>query len=118
MTDRIKPTLLPCPFCGGDDIRIDAHPHVGRYEHEGETVYSMCCYACGAGFPNRYKRQLLVDAWDRRAATAEIERLRAALVIFRSLVREGGVPRYTVTSGAALNAVIEEVVDPILREAT
>lgn len=68
--------LLPCPFCGGSDIRIDAHPHVGRYEHENETVYSMCCYACGATFPNRYKRQALQDAWNRRAAADEIDKLR------------------------------------------
>jgi len=44
-----------------------------------------------------------------------IERLREALSMLRSLVKEGGVPRYTVTPGAALNSVIEEVVDPALR---
>ena len=42
------------------------------------------------------------------------KRLREALTLFRSLVKEGGVPRYTVTPGAALNSVIEEVVDPAL----
>jgi hypothetical protein len=31
-------------------------------------VYSMCCYECGATFPNRYRRELLVDAWNRRTA--------------------------------------------------
>lgn len=41
-------------------------------------------------------------------------KLREALATLRGLVNEGGVPRYTVTPGAALNAVIEEVVDPIL----
>jgi hypothetical protein len=40
-----------------------------------------------------------------------------ALTLLRSLVNEGGVPRYTVTPGAALNSVIEEVVDPAIAKA-
>lgn len=57
--------------------------------------------------------------WQDRATSAERRagELEAALKAFRSLVREGGVPRYTVTPGAALNSVIEEVVDPALRRA-
>ncbi len=43
-----------------------------------------------------------------------IEELRDALKTIRSLVKEGGSPRYSVTPGAALNATIEEVVDPAL----
>lgn len=46
----------------------------------------------------------------------EIERLREALRKLRGLVVEGGVPRYKITPGAALNNLIEEVVDPILKE--
>ena len=30
-----------------------------------------------------------------------------ALTVFRSLVKEGGVPRYTITPGAALNEFVE-----------
>lgn len=40
-----------------------------------------------------------------------------ALKAMRSLVKEGGVPRYSVTPGAALNSVIEEIVDPALAKA-
>jgi Lar family restriction alleviation protein len=59
----------PCPFCGGTDIRHDRHPGYGRgLYHQGEDVYSMCCYQCGATFPNRYKLELLRDAWNRRVA--------------------------------------------------
>lgn len=65
MTD--KETLKPCPFCGGSDIRITRHPKEGTGLHWNEDVYSMCCYDCGATFPNRYKRELLVEAWNRRA---------------------------------------------------
>jgi hypothetical protein len=42
-------------------------------------------------------------------------RLLEALTLFRGLVDEGCVPRYTITPGAALNSLIEEVVDPALR---
>lgn len=59
--------LKPCPFCDGIDIRITRHPGAGRGEHHGEDVYSMCCYDCGATFPNRYRRDLLVESWNRRA---------------------------------------------------
>lgn len=66
--------LKPCPFCGGTDIRIDRHAGAGNgIYRRGEDVYSMCCYQCGATFPNRYKRELLVDAWNRRAATRPTE---------------------------------------------
>jgi hypothetical protein len=64
------------------------------------------------------KHELDALADDAEAAgrlEEENERLRAALTALRSLVKEGGVPRYTVTPGAALNSVIEEVVDPALR---
>ncbi len=55
----------PCPFCGGTDIRCDEHPFYDRYRTE-RFVFSMCCYKCGATFPNRFERQLLVEAWNRR----------------------------------------------------
>jgi hypothetical protein len=55
-------------------------------------------------------------------AATEIEHVRArrhalrkALASLRACVKEGGVPRYAVTPGAALNSIIEEVVDPVLR---
>lgn len=44
----------------------------------------------------------------------EVVDLHEALSLLRGLVKEGGVPRYTVTPGAALNSIIEEVVDPRL----
>jgi Lar family restriction alleviation protein len=55
----------PCPFCEGTDIRCDKH-----HESRSPTgfVWSMCCYQCGATFPNRYKRELLVEGWNRRPA--------------------------------------------------
>ncbi len=70
--------FLPCPFCGGTDIRITQHIGQGTgFLHQGEDVFSMCCYDCGATFPNRYRRELLVECWNRRAtpptATSQAE---------------------------------------------
>ena len=56
--------LKACPFCGGKDIRFDSH-----FKPISPTgkIWSMCCYDCGATFPNRYLKELLVEAWNRRA---------------------------------------------------
>lgn len=56
--------LKPCPFCGGTHIRFDLH-------RGDRDVWSMCCYDCGATFPNRYKKELLVECWNRRPAAYE-----------------------------------------------
>lgn len=70
--------LKPCPHCGGNDIRFDKHP--APHWREENHVWSMCCYDCGATFPNRYRKELLVKAWNTRTpdpeSAAEIERLR------------------------------------------
>lgn len=61
MAEKIE----PCPHCAGTDIRFDRHAE--SRSPTGE-VWSMCCYGCGATFPNRYKKHLLVEVWNRRAA--------------------------------------------------
>jgi len=69
--------LKPCPFCGNTDIRITRHTksnHNGYrpfYSPTGE-IFSMCCYECGATFPNRYKKELLVNNWNRRESKGEV----------------------------------------------
>ena len=67
--------LLPCPFCGGTDIRFTSYPGKGTGIHLGETVWSMACYDCGATFPNRYSKELMIECWNRRDDT-EIEKLK------------------------------------------
>lgn len=52
---------LNCPFCAGADIRFNLHRGAG-------DVWSTCCYDCGAIFPNRYKKELLIECWKRRPA--------------------------------------------------
>ena len=60
--------LLPCPHCAGTDIRFDRH--VSGSSPTGE-VWSMCCYHCGATFPNRYRKELLIERWNARPAEAD-----------------------------------------------
>ena len=73
----------PCPFCGGNDIRWDKHRnHNYRdWQHPSDVpefshIYSMCCYGCGATFPNRYRLELLIEAWNRRIEQPTREMLR------------------------------------------
>lgn len=55
--------ILPCPFCNGKDIRFNCYK-----DHNSPTreIWSICCYDCGAHFPNRYKKELLLTAWNKR----------------------------------------------------
>lgn len=62
------PDFKPCPFCEGTDIRSDRHPNS---ESPTGAIWSMCCYGCGAMFPNRYKRELLLEAWNTRPSDKE-----------------------------------------------
>ena len=61
--------LKPCPFCGGTDIKIDRH--IESRSPTGE-LFTMCCYDCGATFPGRYRRELLVNAWNKRVDTSKL----------------------------------------------
>ena len=63
MTEQLKP--LPCPFCGGTDIR--AHVYGG-----GEPDAFMQCHDCSADGPNGLNRAGAIEAWNRRAQPAPI----------------------------------------------
>ena len=68
MADHTDIEFKPCPFCGGTDIRCDNHGKSSHDPwHQDDDVWSMCCYKCGATFPNRYRKELLLEAWNRRS---------------------------------------------------
>lgn len=74
MGDEVK----PCPFCGGRDIMFTKHVNndYSDYIHHPTNdifmfIWSMCCYDCGATFPNRYRKELLIEHWNRRAKEDE-----------------------------------------------
>lgn len=63
--------IFPCPHCGCAEIHFTNHGRIGRgLEHRGDAVWSMCCYDCGATFPNMYNKEGLVAKWNRRVTTA------------------------------------------------
>lgn len=58
-----KDTDLTCAFCGSTDISFIRHKELRSIT--GEMWASYCC-ECGATFPNKCKKQLLIDCWIRR----------------------------------------------------
>ena len=69
MTQQEQFNLLPCPFCGGNDIRFTEHKRAGNGDHAGENIWSMCCYNCGAKVPNQYEehgRDMMIKKWNTR----------------------------------------------------
>jgi Lar family restriction alleviation protein len=49
------PTLLPCPFCHGDKLRVVA-----------DHSYYGVCYGCGAEGPHQPDESAAIAAWNRR----------------------------------------------------
>ena len=68
MSDDLK----PCPFCACDQLKISPNIHTG--------LLRVQCEGCWATSVTSNNRANLIAAWNRRAADAEIERLRAAVV--------------------------------------
>lgn len=64
MTETHTPTLLPCPFCGGDDISIDK---AGYGSH-----YFCQCNDCDVvqDYDHGYSKADAIAAWNRRAVNS------------------------------------------------
>jgi Lar family restriction alleviation protein len=110
-------TLKPCPFCSGTDIRIDRHPNAGQGSHRGEDVYSMCCYNCGATFPNRYRRELLVEHWNTRPQPSMPTRVEVAKLVTDAVIECGRIERKLETPFARIRAkteIVDKAADSIL----
>lgn len=56
-------TLLPCPFCGGNDIQID---EMESFWDKNETSWRVLCIDCIAETAGDTKEQAIA-AWNRRA---------------------------------------------------
>lgn len=69
--------LLPCPFCGSDDISIKAKRyHGGAIEIRGHKFWYVECLPCDARTGDFFDgdwggdllgRQTAIEAWNRRA---------------------------------------------------
>jgi hypothetical protein len=92
--------------------RRTAELNAAQLDKDLETEVARCARAENLAAEEKAARFITEDRAEQ--AEAQVATLRTALVALRDLVKEGGVPRYTVTPGAALNTVIEEIVDPAL----
>lgn len=63
---------------------------------------------------NNKKEKLLKEYREFKSIAPD---MLAALKLLRSMINEGGVPRYSITPGAALNSFVEEDLDPIIAKA-
>jgi Lar family restriction alleviation protein len=63
--------LKPCPFCGGEAKNVSAGvAGPSNRWHAGDPIFAVNCIKCGASVPNRYRNDLVVEAWNRRAAAS------------------------------------------------
>ena len=57
MAQELK--LLPCPFCGGDQVTTAPD------REWGDLTWHVCCKACGADVQRDLEREAIA-AWNRR----------------------------------------------------
>lgn len=104
--------------CGFDDARArtagEAAAMLRALTDENERAAIVIDNANDAAF--RYEMKITTLQDELQAAEARAIAAEEALKLWRSLVVEGGVPRYTVIPGAALNSVVTST-DAILRAA-
>lgn len=56
--------LLPCPFCGGEDLEID---HAQTYDVYHPDVYEVHCVECGGRGGEGWTEAESIEAWNTRA---------------------------------------------------
>ena len=69
---RLTPTMLPCPFCGSEDV--DA-----TFALSGGGKHSAGCMTCSAMASESDTVQGAVDVWNKIAAFADRERVNDAI---------------------------------------
>ena len=63
-----KPELLPCPFCGNDDIRIMSAWAISEQSPNDYAAHcSLLIDGCGATGRFSRERLVVVTSWNRRA---------------------------------------------------
>jgi Lar family restriction alleviation protein len=70
ITDNNLPALLPCPFCGSDDLGVGAG-----------MSWAVKCHDCFGRTQSHASRNDAIKAWNTRAPSALNKKLREALEI-------------------------------------
>ena len=58
--------LKRCPFCGTSDLEVEYGSMLGDGYSEGNEVYAIFCYHCGAYMCDEDESKL-IEAWNKRA---------------------------------------------------
>ena len=70
MTDT---NLLPCPFCGGDDLTVGAYGIERDGQQPSDRAHAVACNGCGSLGKEVAPRIAAIGAWNRRAQPAEAD---------------------------------------------
>lgn len=117
--------LLPCPFCGSDDIIIADNVEV--FGQSSDQVYARC-NKCGTNGPSAYTDPNALAKWNKRASGALVPVSADECLVPKSdrddldeVCRELGIQDSEVTPAQAvreLNAEIERLPGPASAVAT
>jgi len=96
MSEQQHKALEPCPFCGSSDVRNVSSNFAGpsNHLHSGDKLFAVNCGDCGASVPNRYRNDLVISAWNRRPAAAELRRLHAENEALRKDAKDAALFRW------------------------
>jgi Lar family restriction alleviation protein len=64
--------LRTCPFCGGEDIKVEC---LTEYKHRDNREYEVGCYGCGCNSGIKNSRQEAIEAWNRPMLDGAVEAL-------------------------------------------
>lgn len=78
MTERTDSDLLPCPFCGSQNVRLlpPTCTEGTPYDQADRAFPNICCGECFASVPGKnwdHQGDSAITAWNRRAAAAMAE---------------------------------------------
>lgn len=68
-----QPELLPCPCCGGDEVRLDKEMRHDPVNERAKLYWRVGCPACGLQTPRLTNRDSPVKIWNTRIAIVKVK---------------------------------------------